>query len=274
MQGPKSKHRSFSRLCFSLRCALTGVCFVSSSFAGYCIPRQVIALTLQWESSPECLKKPTWLHPDMISGLCLEGVGDPSERVVPLRVYKRTWGERTLDYGHLSPDDFPKWIKKSGRYPLFSATDIRTNSGNVVGPVHRVDMPDDDNTSAGGTAFHFHNWFDDFKILRNKYTTFAHSDKGFLNNFTLSTNSDMDVMVRCARGLPNSANPRNDVVAYYEQGLKKTKGPKPIFFQDAQYRRERHELVVKIVSDDEAKYGSSYDKDGAWLGNGKEDVPI
>jgi hypothetical protein len=73
-------------------------------------------------------------------------------------------------------------------------------------------------------------------------------------NVYAKTSSDMEVvldgMVRCVKGLPDSANLAGRLrveMAYYE----KTSGPKPIYILNETYRKERHELVAQQVWEDE-----------------------
>jgi hypothetical protein len=64
-----------------------------------CQKPKICPSTIAFEGSPYCIKKKEWFHPDIISGQCVEGIGDPTERIVPLRTFKRRYGERDLSYG-------------------------------------------------------------------------------------------------------------------------------------------------------------------------------
>jgi hypothetical protein len=72
--------------------------------------------------------------------------------------------------------------------------------------------------------------------------------------------------VRCTNSYGNDVNPAG--YPYYEHGGDDTLeswwrnfgGNRPIYFVNDTYVQERHVLVQKIVKDDEAKYGSWYQK--------------
>jgi hypothetical protein len=67
--------------------------------------------------------------PDLISGECVEGIGDPTERVVPLRTYLRPYGDRHASYGSHDAKVFPNETKEFNRYPLYNGPDIRVVAG-------------------------------------------------------------------------------------------------------------------------------------------------
>jgi hypothetical protein len=62
---------------------------------------------------------------DMVVGECLEGIGDPSGRVVPVRRTKRLYGRRAAGYGKMGIGDYNDQIVAPGRYPLFNGVDTR-----------------------------------------------------------------------------------------------------------------------------------------------------
>jgi hypothetical protein len=64
------------------------------------------------------------------------------------------------------------------------------------------------------------------------------------------------MMVRCARDLPNSANPTSK--ARFEGGFEGYVGTKPIFFLNETYRKERHARLKTMVAEDEKLFGSYY----------------
>ena len=227
-----------------------------------CQKAKICPLTTFFEGSPYCIKKRQWFHPDIIGGQCVEGIGDPTERVTPLRNFKRQYGERHKSYGRYNLDLYPENFHKSGRYPLFNGNDIRMVQGDRGMPYTFINRPGHRKTAAYGVAYHFHNWFTDLKVLRNKYMTYSHSKSNIMAKTLSEAGGDLDIFVRCARGINNEANPFNWSEHYYEQGWS-IKGPRPIFFLNTTYTHERHKLVQKMLVDDEAKYGSSYDAAGA-----------
>lgn len=231
-----------------------------------CQSPKIVPAALSFESSPYCIKIKEWFHPDVMGGQCIEGIGDPTERVVPLRNHNRQWGERSQEYGQRNKDIYPEAVKASNRYPLFNGPDIRTTHGDRGMPYNFKERPGEHETNAYGVAYHFHNWFADIKSLRHKYLTYAHGDQNIMQKTLSQAGPDNDVFVRCARSLGNTANPNDWANEYYLDG-KITKGPRPIFFLNETYCDERHELIKRMVGEDEALYGSGYDADGKWVEN-------
>jgi hypothetical protein len=231
-----------------------------------CQKAKICPLALSFESSPYCIKQEGWFHPDIIGGQCVEGIGDPTERVTPLRNFKRRYGERHESFGRYNFDVYPEEVHKSGRYPLFNGPDIRTVHGDRGMPYTFIDVPGHGKTMAYGVAYHFHNWFTDWKHLRHKYLTYAHADSEIMMKTLSQANADLDIFVRCTRGIDNKANPHDWSEPFYERG-RNINGPRPIFFLNRTYTEERHNLVQKMLAEDEAQYGSSYDADGRWVEN-------
>jgi hypothetical protein len=231
-----------------------------------CQRPKIVPSTISFESSPYCFKKHEWFHPDVIGGQCIEGIGDPTERIVPLRTHKRRYGERHVSYGQHNLENYPEEVKKSNRYPLFSGPDIRTVHGDRGLPYNVESRPGVHKNAAYGVAFHLHNWFADLRTLRHKYKTYAHGDRNILQKTLSQASEDLDVFVRCARGLPNNANPNDWMREFYPDG-KHIGGPKPIFFKNETYCDERHDTVRQMLREDEELYGSSYSFSGKWVEN-------
>jgi hypothetical protein len=229
-----------------------------------CKAPKVIPMALSFEVSPWCLKKKEWFHPDVIAGHCVEGIGDPTERVVPLRMISRSWGERSMKYGLLSNIQYPEQVLKSGLNPLFSGPDIRTVHGDRGPPENFKDRPDDHDTAAYGVAYHFHNWFKDGATIRNKYLTYAHAGEDVEEKTLSQLSGDMDIFVRCAKGLDNDANPNDNMEEIYFEGWK-IEGPRPIYFLNKTYSHARHADAIRMMEADEEKYGTSYAPNGTWI---------
>jgi hypothetical protein len=229
-----------------------------------CHRPKIVPAALSFEMSPYCINKKPWFHPDIIAGQCVDGIGDPTERVTPLRNYKRRFGERDKSYGMRDLNNYPEAVHKSSRYPLFTGPDIRTVHGDRGYLYNFKDLTGNMITAAYGVAYHFHNWFLDGKVLRHKYLTYAHSDFDVERKTLSQIGGEVDITVRCAKGFDNEANPYNWALAYYPEG-RRIKGPRPIFFLKKTYLEERHKLMKEIVRFDEAKYGSSYDSNGTWI---------
>jgi hypothetical protein len=130
-----------------------------------CHRPKIVPLSVSFEISPFCIRKKLWFHPDVIRGECVDGIGDPTERVIPLRTYQRMYGQRHESYGRDDIDEYPEQVRKSGRYPLFTGPDIRVVQGDWSNPYTIVDIPNNETDAAYGVAYHFHNWFENFSIL-------------------------------------------------------------------------------------------------------------
>jgi hypothetical protein len=216
---------------------------------------KVVPVALMFETSPYCIRHMRWYHPDLISGECVEGIGDPTERVVPLRTHLRQYGDRHQSYGRYDANVFPNETKESNRYPLYNGPDIRVNAG--ARSAHDImEKPGNPDTAVYGVAYHLHNWFDDFKTLRHKYKTYAHGVREGTEKMTVSQlQDDLDAFVRCMKDLGNDANPEGE--KYYPNGWETT-GPRPIFFLNKTYTNERHEYTKEMLIQDEKLHGSSY----------------
>ncbi|KAL3921498.1 MAG: hypothetical protein SGILL_002714 [Bacillariaceae sp.] len=217
--------------------------------------------TLVFEASPYCISERNWFHPDVILGQCVDGIGDPTERISPKRTYERRYGGRTSEYGFYDPQDYPKHVLDSGRFPLWSSRDIREVTGsNGLTEYQNIDPP---NILLASVAYHLHNWFDDLAVLRNKYATYGHYDEDWANNgarMELSKlNRELDLVVRCTRDIGNDLGDDK----YYERDvLEKGNYHRPIFFMNETYQRDRHDLIQELVRKDEETFGSGYNSDG------------
>jgi hypothetical protein len=229
-----------------------------------CSRPKILPSSISFEGSPLCIKRKQWFHPDVITGQCVEGIGDPTERVVPLRNVQRRYGERHESYGKVSPERFPEAVFKLGRFPLFNGPDIRTVFGDRGKLYNEVDGSPYGENAIIGTAFHFHNWFQDTKTLRHKYGTYGHADARVMEKTLSQMGEDLDLLVRCARDLGNEIVIDDWTKQYYE-GAYITRGTRPIFFLNKTYISERHEKVQMIVAQDESEFGSNYNASGKWV---------
>jgi hypothetical protein len=216
--------------------------------------------TTQFESSPQCIKTREWYHPDIISGQCFGEIGDPTERVVPLRDVDRQYGMRVQSYGKDDPDSFPQAVKDSGRFPLFAGRDVREVAG-CRGLTNYQNRPGHGETAVFSAAYHFHNWFDDFRFLRHKYKTYSHATDKAIKSPLSEITEDLDMMVRCARNLGNKVKVGDSGDYYFSEELGRIPelgGNRPIFFVNETYTIERHAMLQKMVAEDEEKFGTSY----------------
>jgi Glycosyltransferase family 17 len=226
-----------------------------------CHKPKILPSAIAFEASPLCIKQERWFHPDAIAGQCIDGIGDPSERVVPLRDHRRRFGERDESYGKSYLDSFPEAVVKLGRYPLFNGPDFRTVIGDRGYLYNVVNESLSSEDAIVGAAYHLHNWFSDFKVLRHKYMTYGHPDDEVMEKSLSQMGEDLDIMVRCSRDIGNDVVSNDWAMQYYE-GVQDLQGNRPIFFLNKSYTTLRHNNLRELVFRDEAEFGSSYDKSG------------
>jgi hypothetical protein len=183
--------------------------------------------------------------------------------VVPLRTFHGKYGERTIKYGAHDFNNYPQHVLESKKFPLWSGNDIRGVSGTGDPIFTYKHTPGHGVTAAYGVAYHLHNWFDDLETLRRKYATYGHADEKAWTIPLSDIEMDLDVMVKCVRNLPNNISTNHD--SYYEHAdgdvetfWKNFGGPRPLYFRNETYVRERHSEVRRMVADDERKHGSLY----------------
>jgi Glycosyltransferase family 17 len=228
-----------------------------------CHRPKIVPSCIAYEATPYCIKRAKWFHPDVISGQCIDGIGDPTERVVPLRKHRRRYGERDPLYGKRSLHAYPDAVRSLGRYPLFNGPDIRTVVGNRNLLYNVINASVNDTHAVTGVAYHLHNWFSDFKILRQKYMTYGHANKRVMNQTLAQIGVALAMLVRCVKQLGNQANRIDWERDYIEEGWNMTT-TLPIYFLNNTYVSMRHDLVKKIIRRDEAEFGAN-DKDMASL---------
>jgi len=248
--------------------------------------------TIQYESSPRCIKKYEWFHPDLIMGHCLLGVGDNSGRATPVRSgidskHNGMVGSRKDDWGLRDYKHYPQDVIDNKRFPLWDGRDIREINGNSDGLLNYVNLDKtqqeakDQKTAVYGTAFHLHNWFNSLEVLRHKYATYGHAYKEAISIPLSKIQGDLDTLVRCNRQIgsdnisPDIGIKPNDGFPYYEinnsnevevevdgvTSFVKFSGSHPIFFINTTYVEERNKLVTQLIKKDEERYGSYYKND-------------
>jgi len=248
-----------------------------------CQAPKMILSSIQFEGSPLCINELEWYHPDLILGSCVAGVGDPSGRVIPERTdqkshgsrHSKTLGHRTDEWGMTDIHSYPKDVVENNRFPLWDGRDIREVSGSEK---DLMNFADKENLGMGttavfGAAYHLHNWFQDTQVLRHKYFTYGHADEHALTLKLSDFHGDVNLMVRCARGLGNNIKVREEGdpnnVNYYENNTVLPEGSdsifsfggnRPIFFVNRTYVEERHALVQRMIAADEAKHGTIYNE--------------
>lgn len=246
-----------------------------------CQAPKLILSAIQFEGSPLCINEREWYHPDLIIGACIAGVGDPSGRVTPERDFSlpgsnaKTLGYRLEEWGLEDFHNYPKDIVENKRFPLWDGRDIREVAGYEGDLMNFVDREKlaKGKPAVFGAAYHLHNWFTDMEVLRHKYTTYGHADRDAISMPLTDFAGDVNMMVRCARGLGNQIKVKEkddpNEVEYYENNhllpessddhsMFSLGGNRPIYFVNRTYVQERHAQVQQMIAADEATYGTIY----------------
>lgn len=195
-----------------------------------------------FETSPECVTESRgWYHPEMVLGHCIEMIGNRTIHPLAFRDGPR----RVHGYGRACDHDFSKLLP--GRHPLWSASDFRMLCGSQV----RL-TGGEPGLYSNYTGFHLHNFFSDFNATRMKYHTYGHAvkaRKAFAGPLEEIGKNDLKLMYRCVRDLDDEPNQKwKHIIG----GLGASLPPIPIYFQDRDYCRQRHEWVQEQVRlDDE-----------------------
>ena len=235
-----------------------------------CYKPKIIATTLSYETSPECIvsNAKLWV-PSAISGQCLEGIGDHNLHKSALRGFHGRHSRRATGYGrpssnydaflaqHSNDTDF-KDMTSHGKimYPLWNGADYRTlmDGGRQLDFSHEVSY----------NAFHFHNFFESTDEIRHKYLTYGEPIQK-ANHVPLSAiHSALSVAVSCVHGWQNPGTRKyhlggdKEVFASLSSSLTTNQGPRrPIFFDNPDIRNLRHQHVRSLIAKDEQQYGTA-----------------
>ncbi|GKY93873.1 hypothetical protein MPSEU_000354200 [Mayamaea pseudoterrestris] len=194
-----------------------------------------------YEMSPECVTVGArhWRHPDVLSGHCIEGIGDASKNPIAFR-------REDIPFlrGNTSQVNV---VNGEKYYPLYTAADLRIISGRTVETTREARLIDNDLDKFN--AYHFHNFFANEQELRHKYFTYGHPDSEAMNKTMEDLHEDLAFVVGCVKNMttkhPKSKYAR--VVGGYDFLQPHFR---PIYFADPLYRRHRHEKVTRLVLDD------------------------
>ncbi len=209
-----------------------------------CLTPKVIASTMIFEMTPDCSFHPKrWHHPDVISGECIDTIGDSNLHKPGLREFANgTLGKRRPGYG-LTYTNYMNMTNTS-MYPLWRPVDFRNaEGGNQVS----------EKPHKGHTGYHFHNFFNSFDVLRNKYRTYGHSVEDADSRSVAQLQLNLDSGVRCIMGRPD-----DDLKTRYNKGgFEGIKGRRPIIFEENQsYRDLRTRELKEMIEADEKKFNS------------------
>ena len=143
-----------------------------------CQAPKLIGSTTLFESSPECVSRRVWYHPDTVIGACIDLIGNSTLNPTAIREWTKddesdnstklqsSHGSRAKGYGQMGNYSLANY-SISGSYPLWSAEDIRTQSGG--GMIAKADA------YRSHTAYHFHNFFASADDIHFKYYTYGHA---------------------------------------------------------------------------------------------------
>jgi len=210
---------------------------------------QVLELTL------DCLRNHTllqWRHPDVITGECVDRIGDINVHKPGPRAHKvdgefvgprkKGYGTHGNDYGNMP---------NISMYPLWKAVDFRSTFGGEMKKEHAKGP-----SPKTHTGYHFHNFFDSFDVMRRKYKTYGHAKK-YAEEVPLGKiQEDIELGIRCIMGRPGY-----DLVRNYERGGFETINRRsPVMYKNKVYLAARDREMVDMIKEDELKFGSLYEK--------------
>ena len=202
---------------------------------------KLISYGLVYESTPECITdKRSLHHPDMLLGHCIEGIGAhppaPRDKHYPL-LRARGHGKTCYDWKGEDAITDPKL------YSSWNAADFRRTCGGTM--VQRQAVK---GRHSPYTAYHLHNFFNNFNQTRFKYHTYGHQDANAMTKKIEDMSNDLKMMYRCVKNLPDDPD---QVWQRVRGGFNATLPFQPIYFQDADYRQRRHAHVQSMIASDD-----------------------
>jgi len=215
-----------------------------------CHTAKVIASSQVFEGSPECMAtKRKWMHPDVILGKCIEGIGDDEFKLKDSqRQRKFAWRRKPYTQKFAN---YSGWPKDKKTFPLWNPADFRRDQGgHEIFFEHADYLP----FKMGHTGFHFHNYFGTTKQLRKKYMTYGHPVKDAEGMSVSEMHPDLDVMVDCVLGRSTTNNKHSTL----NMPLKEFEGRLPIAYGIEGYTMERHSELYKILSEDEIGHKATW----------------
>ena len=116
--------------------------------------------------------------------------------------------------------------------------------------MHGENRQGDEGPRTTHNAFHFHNFFENGEVLRNKYKTYGHPlENAFEAPLGALKVGDLNVVLKCV------LDRDNDFMPHPLQRLGNIYARLPELGKSEEYRRVRHEELKKILEEDELKYG-------------------
>lgn len=203
-----------------------------------CHNPKISAKTLIFEASPECYwKNREWFHPDMMSGQCIDKIGDETLH----KPAQREWngiGNRMAGYGdrNINYENMPDVTM----YPLWKPEEFRM--------FHEGDV--DYSNSQGINGFHFHNFFSSMETMRHKYKTYGHPLGDDADKALFKIHPDTKLFARCVTGM--MVDPNENGVSFDS-----IEGPTPVLYRiSKEYRKARHDELSEMVKKDISVHGT------------------
>eukprot|EP00584_Thalassiosira_punctigera_P019220 CAMPEP_0172549354 /NCGR_PEP_ID=MMETSP1067-20121228/18469_1 /TAXON_ID=265564 ORGANISM="Thalassiosira punctigera, Strain Tpunct2005C2" /NCGR_SAMPLE_ID=MMETSP1067 /ASSEMBLY_ACC=CAM_ASM_000444 /LENGTH=514 /DNA_ID=CAMNT_0013336733 /DNA_START=60 /DNA_END=1604 /DNA_ORIENTATION=+ len=207
-----------------------------------CMAPKILASTLVFESSPECITKGRrWYHPDAVVGECVELIGNSTIHPHAKRQYQLNGKEESVGL-RVPGQGMNVWTRggsysdfKTGPYPLWTAEDIRTGA------------PGTSKTKAGNlpTGYHFHNFFEDAHKFRFKYSTYGEPMPSMYKPIW-KIHPDVALAWDCATNEMDKIEP-------FAVG-ENAEAVRPIYYLDDDARRRRHVRWKFIVEGEKERF--------------------
>jgi len=224
---------------------------------------------LVFEASPECITHSrVSKQPSALPGFCIQGIGeddDDEEEEEPAttrttkqpRPNVRDANGLTRAKGFGGDGDWSQAIA-TGYYPKFNGADFRKLGGHytpqVVPSWRRGHLQ-------AYTAFHFHNFFAHPATVRFKYASYGHANPTAARTQPWEElHKDLQLASRCVQNQSDrieNDDPQSFRYQRLKGGFDSLLPNRPVYFEDPDYRRARHELVRSMIEQDEREYGSS-----------------
>jgi hypothetical protein len=222
----------------------------------------------------------------MVIGACIDGIGDETKHPPPPdRIHNKVnphtgegWG-LNCEYDTMKQNS-TLWNNRM--FPLYDGADFRRRCGTRIrrrrqqqpqqqqqqGRVlHRQKKLTAVGSSSSGssrvalssgrhTAFHFHNWFATVNSIRHKYGTYGHAHQDASQRRIKDLTTDTAIMYQCAfdrpdYGYQHASVLMGDLDSQHEQQQQQQEGFVPIYFQDVDYRKKRHDYLKYMIDWDE-----------------------
>jgi Glycosyltransferase family 17 len=229
---------------------------------------KLYAHTRVFESTPECLARKTWYHPNAMIGHCIQGIGTG---------YSPLSKEKDNENNSINVEPHPLWTAKDFRMTrggrkihvnVSVATQLAlrqretaaTATMAVVDPI--LGLPMDHRHSRlfdRYTGYHFHNFFANMNATRFKYSTYGHADRAARSKPIYEVSADLNMLYHCLYS--NTAADDDDVVTDDSKTVARSQTLhvpggynqlaryfRPVYFHDDDYRRRRHAHMQAIMA--------------------------